>query len=156
MPNLQKESFPKLCGSSSPQIQKESTELQPPPNLQRTVGRTDSTTKKTFGNTDGDQCQISKKNPSQKYVEAVLPKYKKNPQNCSPRRISNGRWDGQTQQPKKPSETFGTKNTIRFFNHTGESKSGGSGQEKRDGISTYATLHLLPASLCNLRDLPVI
>jgi hypothetical protein len=86
-------------------------------------------------------------------VEAVLPKSQKESTELQPPPNLNGRWDGQTQQPKKPSETFGTKITIRFFNHTGESKSGGSGQEKRDGISTYATLHLLPASLFTCSEL---
>jgi len=98
VPNLQKESIPKLCGGGSPQISKRIHRIAAPAESQRTVGRTDSTTKKTLGN-------------------------------------------------------LGTKNTTRFFNHTGESKSGGSGQEKRDGISTYATLHLLPASLFTCSEL---
>ncbi len=76
-----------------------------------------------------------KKNPLKKSVEAAPAK---------------SQMDGGTDRlnnKKNLRKPLAQKIPSGFLTTLGNQNQGGSGQEKRDGISTYATLHLLPASL---------
>jgi hypothetical protein len=57
-------------------------------------------------------------------VEAVLPKSQKESTELQPPPNLNGRWDGQTQQPKKPWETLAQKIPQGFSTTPGNQNQG--------------------------------